>query len=189
MTTVRLEIDNITIHRPKKRWQLYFVIIADHPTEEDKMIVTTLPQNPIKLVPYNDNVYHFDTEQEGSEGLFIMSRKMPKSRELNVHIYVRHSRSNTRNLGEVLQNIESGLVGETFGIVTDIVGTATTPWLVITKKAFGLVGGVPGKISDRDMGFISAFERFGSEFESQTEVDRAKDGADCTLVYSWSVDK
>lgn len=189
MKKIRLEIDNITIHRPKKRWQLYFIIIADHPTEEDKMIVTTLPQNPIKLGPFNNNVYYFDTDQDGSEGLFIMSRKMPKSRELNVHVYIRHSRSKQRNLGEVLKNVETGLAGETFGIITDIVGTATVPWLIISKKAISLIGNVLSEINDRDLGFISAFERFGPEFEKQTEIDREKIGSDCTLVYSWSVEE
>ena len=46
MTRVRLEIDEVQIHRPKKRWKLYFVIVAEHPTEKDKMIVSTLPQQP-----------------------------------------------------------------------------------------------------------------------------------------------
>ena len=43
MTRVRLEIDEVQIHRPKKRWKLYFLVVTDHPTEEDKMIITTLP--------------------------------------------------------------------------------------------------------------------------------------------------
>ncbi|MFV8324897.1 hypothetical protein [Flavobacterium sp. ZS1P14] len=188
MTKVRLEIDSITIHRPKKRWQIYFVVIADHPTEDNKMIVTTLPQGPIKLSPFNNNLYHFDTSQEGAEGLFLMSRKMPKSRELNVHLYVRHSRSKQRDLYEVLKNVETGLTGETFGMITNVVGTAAVPWLVISKKAISMIGNVLSKINDRDLGFISAFERFGPEFEDQTEIDREKPGSDCTIVYSWSVE-
>ena len=42
MTRVRLEIDEVQIHRPKKRWKLYFVILAEHPTDTTKMILTTL---------------------------------------------------------------------------------------------------------------------------------------------------
>ena len=33
MTRVRLEIDEVQIHRPKKRWKLYFLVVTDHPTE------------------------------------------------------------------------------------------------------------------------------------------------------------
>jgi hypothetical protein len=190
MSRVRLEIDGIRIYRPKKNWKLYFVVVADHPTEKDKMIVSTIPQEPFKLSKRHENEYFFDTEQEGSEGLYILSREMPKGRELNVHIYLRHTRKSNRNLGEILADIENGIAGEAFGIVTDIVGAATVPWLVISKKAVSLVGKILKDIPDRDFGFVSAFERFGDEFETQTEIDREKDfTGDASLIYSWSMDE
>jgi len=189
MTRVRLEIDEINIYRPKKRWKLYFVIVAEHPTENDKMILTTIPQKPFKLSKRHDNSFQFDTEEIGSEGLFVLSREMPENRELNVHIYLRHSRKSARDLGEVLKDVESGIGGDAFGIVTDIVGTTTVPWLVISKKAVPLIGKILSKIKDRDFGFLSAFERFGNEFEEQYEIDRAKEfSGDASLVYSWSLD-
>lgn len=190
MSKVRLEIDGIRIYRPKKNWKLYFVIIADHPTEVDKMMVTTIPQKPFKLSKRHDNEYFFDTDQPGSEGLYILSREMPKNRELNVHIYLRHTRKSQRDLGEILKDIETGIAGDAFGIVSNIVGTATVPWLIISKKAISLVGQILEEIPDRDFGFISAFERFGSEFETQTEIDREKEfTGDASLIYSWSLDE
>lgn len=190
MTKVRLEIDEVQIYRPKKRWKLYFVIMAEHPTEEDKMILTTLPQEPIKLSKRHDNSFQFDTDDTGSEGLFVLSRELPADRELNVHIYLRHTRDSMRNLGEILKNVETGIGGDAFGIVTDIVGTTTVPWLVIAKKAVPMIGKILADIPDRDFGFLSAFERFGPEFEQQFEIDRMKDfSGDASLVYSWSVDE
>jgi hypothetical protein len=190
MSKVRLEIDGIRIYRPKKSWKLYFVIIADHPTEADKMMVTTIPQEPFKLSKRHDNEYFFDTDQSGSEGLFILSREMPKDRELNVHIYLRHTRKSQRDLGEILKDLETGIAGDAFGIVTDIVGAATVPWLIISKKAVSLVGKILKDIPDRDFGFMSAFERFGPEFETQTEIDRKKDfTGDASLIYSWSLEE
>ena len=73
MTRVRLEIDEVQIHRPKKRWKLYFVILAEHPTDTTKMILTTLPQDPFKLSRRHDNSFQFDTDQIGSEGLYVLS--------------------------------------------------------------------------------------------------------------------
>jgi len=74
--------------------------------------------------------------------------------------------------------------------VSYIIGTSTVPWLVIAKKAVPMIGKILLKIPDRDFGFISAFERFGPEFETQTEIDREKDfTGDASLVYSWSVDE
>jgi len=189
MTRVRLEIDEVQIHRPKRRWKLYFVILAEHPSDDDKMIMTTLPHEPFRLAKRHDNAYQFDTDDAGSEGLFVLSRDIPEDRELNVHIYLRHTRQGTRNLGEVLQDVEQGIGGDAFGIVTDIVGTTTVPWLVIAKKAVPMVGKILSKIPDRDFGFLSAFERFGPEFEDTYEIDRFKDfTGDASLVYSWSVD-
>lgn len=190
MTRVRLEIDEVKIHRPKKRWKLYFVVLAEHPTEEDKMIMTTLPQTPFKLSRRHDNSFQFDTDEIGAEGLFVLSRELPEDRELNVHIYLRHTRKSMRDLGEILSDVESGIGGDAFGVVTDIVGTTTVPWLVIAKKAVPLIGKILNKIPDRDFGFLSAFERFGSEFEEIHEIDRAKEfTGDASLVYSWSIDE
>lgn len=190
MSKVRLEIDGIRIYRPKRSWKLYFVIIADHPTENDKMMVTTVPQEPFKLSKRHDNEYFFDTDQSGSEGLYILSREMPADRELNVHIYLRHTRKAQRDLGGILKEIETGIAGDAFGIVTDLVGAATVPWLVISKKAVSLVGKILQDLPDRDFGFISAFERFGPEFEKQTEIDREKEfTGDASLIYSWSLDE
>lgn len=190
MTKVRLEIDEVQIYRPKKRWKLYFVVVAEHPTEDDKMILTTLPQEPFKLSKRHDNSFQFDTDDTGSEGLFVLSRELPEDRELNVHIYLRHTRNSLRNLGEIMKNIETGIGADAFGIVTDIVGTTTVPWLMIAKKAVPMIGKILANIPDRDFGFLSAFERFGPEFEQQYEIDRMKDfSGDASLVYSWSIDE
>ena len=89
-----------------------------------------------------------------------------------------------------MKEIETGIAGDAFGIVTDLVGAATVPWLVISKKAVSLVGKILKDIPDRDFGFISAFERFGPEFEKQTEIDREKEfTGDASLIYSWSLDE
>ena len=189
MTRVRLEIDEVKIHRPKKRWMLYFVVIAEHPTEEDKMIMTTIMQDPFKLSKRHDNSYQFDTDEFGSEGLFVLSREIPEDRTLNVHIYLRHTSKLTKNVGEILQDVEGGIGGDAFGIVTDIVGTSTVPWLVIAKKAVPMIGKILSRLPDRDFGFLSAYERFGPEFENTYEIDRKKDfTGDASLVYSWSID-
>ena len=60
MTSVRLEIDEVQIHRPKKRSKLYFVVVTDQPTEDDKIILTTLPHEPFKLSRRHDNSFQFD---------------------------------------------------------------------------------------------------------------------------------
>jgi hypothetical protein len=189
MTRVRFEIDEVMIHRPRKRWRLYFIVLIEDPKDSEKMILTILPQQPFRLSPQQENSYQFDTDQDGSEGLFVFSREMPKNREINVHVYLRHTRSRLRNLGDILKDLESGLGEQALGILTEIVGTSGIPWLSITKKGVPLVGQILSRLPDRDFGFLSAFERFGPEFEQQTDIDRVKDfTGDASLVYSWSVE-
>jgi hypothetical protein len=184
---VRLEINQLTIDRPKKRWNLYFVLVAEHPTDPDKMVVTTLPNNPIKVTPNQDNNIHFNDDGPGSEGLLLLKRNMPPGKELNVHFYVRHSRSSIRNAGNALQDIASELGIDALGQIEDILGTKY-PWLEVTKKSLPHIGKALARIPDRDMGFISMFERFGDEFQADGEIDRKKTGAYCTIVYSWAKD-
>lgn len=188
MTKIRLEINQFNIDRPKKRWKIYFVIIAEHPTEADKMVVSTIPSEPVRITPNQNNEVHFSDEQPGNEGLFLLQREMPLNRELNVHCYVRHSRSSIRNIGEILKNIKSEIGGDLVDGIANITSTVN-PILVIAKETLPLVGKVLSGIHDRDMGFISMFERFGSEFEEDEEIDRKKTGGFSTIVYTWSVDR
>jgi hypothetical protein len=52
-----------------------------------------------------------------------------------------------------------------------------------------MIGKILYKLKDRDFGFLSAFERFGPEFEDIYEIDRKKEfTGDASLVYSWSVE-
>ena len=184
---VRLEINQLTIDRPKKRWKIYFVLVAEHPSDSEKMVVTTLPIEPIKVVPNQNNEINFDSDEPGSEGLLLLRRSLPKSNELNVHLYVRHSRSSTRTVGEVLKDIQNELGDEVVGTVSDILGN-TNPWLIVSKAAMPLIGKILIQVPDRDMGFISMFERFGDEFKHDGEIDREKIGGFCKVVYSWAID-
>ncbi|WP_295336826.1 hypothetical protein [Flavobacterium sp.] len=184
---IRLEINQLTIERPKKRWRIYFVVVAEHPTDPDKMVLTTLPNNPIKVSPNQDNTIHFDDESPGSEGLLLLKRTMPPSKELNVHFYVRHSRSSIRSAANALHDIAAELGMDALGPIENILDT-NIPWLEVTKKSLPHIGKALARIPDRDLGFISMFERFGEEFSSDGEVDRKKTGAYCNIVYSWAID-
>jgi hypothetical protein len=188
MTRIRLEIDHLQIHRPKKRWKLYFVVAAEHPTDSSQMVISIIPQNTILVVPGQHNNVAFESDGPGANGLFILSREMPQNRELNTHVYILHSRRTINEIGKFLKDIENGIGGQTMGLLTNILGT-TNPWLAIARKALPLVGQILEKIPDRNMGFITMFERFGPEFENEVEVDRESRGGHITMVYSWAVEE
>lgn len=189
MTTVSLEINKLKINRPKERWKIYFVLVAEHPTDSEKMVVTVIPNDPILVVPDQNNVIDFEGTNPNSEGLFLLRRKLPSSRELNVHLYTRHSRRSARRAGDVLNDIKDELGTDNFSDVADILGTTAVPWLAIAKVALPLIGKILQKVRDRDMGFVSLFERFGPVLEEDGEIDNQKTGGHVTVTYSWFVDE
>ena len=190
MKRVRLEIDEIEIHRPKKRWNLYFIVVTDHPTDPSKKVITHLPkEHPIRLHQRHGNSYQFDTNEEGAEGLYVLSQKLPDDREANVHLYLMHSRKSLRQFGDTVKQLGDKLGKNNFEIVEDVLGK-NIPGLVIAKKSASIIGKLISKIPDRKMGFVSCFERFGSEFETEIEIDRRKEfSGPASLVYSWSLEE
>ena len=187
MTRVRLEVNKIQIHRPKEHWRLYFVVVADHPSDKDQMVVSVMPESAILMVPEQKNIISFEPDGKGADGFLLLSRELPISRELNVHFHILHSRRPKKELGKVLAHIESGVEKKALGVVSDMMGT-TSPWLAIAKSGLSLVGQILSKIPDRNLGFVSMFERFGPEFEQEVEIDRENRGGHCTVVHSWSID-
>lgn len=191
MSKIKLEFEKLTIHRPKERWKLYFVIVAEHPTEADKMVVTTLPQSDIiRLKPSQGNSISFEPKGDDADGLFVIERDMPADRRVSVRVYLRHSRNNLRNTGELLGELQQELGSEAFGVVTDVLGLTGAPWLVVSKYALGTIGNILRKIKDKDFGFVSMDEEFGDEFENQTELDRENtfSTGEATIVWSWSAE-
>lgn len=186
MATVRLELNKIQIHRPKERWQLYFVMVTDHPVEKNQVAVTMLPARPILVVPEQHNQVYFEPTGKGSEGMLLLSRKMPTTRELNVHLHVMHSRRSGREIGKVLENIADAAGSGVLGKEIDLLGVSS-PWLRMARGSVPLIGQALTSLPDRNLGFISMFERFGPEFEQDIEIDREVRGGHVTAVYSWSV--
>ncbi|GET24891.1 hypothetical protein NT017_12200 [Prolixibacter sp. NT017] len=193
MAKIKLEFEKLTILRPKERWQLYFVIVAEHPEDNDKMVLTTTPEPYIRLTPRQKNVLNFVPEatDDGADGLFILERDMPEDRRIKVRVYLRHCRKHTRSAGEMLQQVKGQLGKHAFDIVGDMLGAGALPWLVISKEALPLIGGILRSIKDRDFGFVSMDEEFDEEFETQTELDRMNNFStgDARIVWSWSVDE
>ncbi|MCU4156387.1 hypothetical protein J1N10_10380 [Carboxylicivirga sp. A043] len=191
MAKIKLEFEKLTIHRPKERWKLYFIIVAEHPTEEDKMVITSLPQSDIiRLKPSQGNVINFEPKGDNVDGLFVIERDMPADRRVSVRVYLRHTRKSVRDTGELLSEIQKELGSDAVGIVTDVLGITGAPWLVVSKYALGALGKVLRQVKDKDFGFVSMDEEFGDEFENQTELDRENtfSTGEASIVWSWSVD-
>jgi hypothetical protein len=189
MAKIKLEFEKLQLLRSKERWNLYFVIVTDHPTDPEKMVVTTFPDPYFRLKPNQNNVVNFVPESgEGTDGLFVFEREMPADRRIRVRVYLRHSRDITRDLGKILNNLKAELGDEAFNLTSNILG-GSAPWLEISKNSFPVVGRALMNIKDRDFGMVCMDEDFNSEFESQTELDRDNKftSGDAKIIWSWSV--
>lgn len=188
--TVSLELNRMDIRRSKKNWQVYFLVLADHPSRKDQMVLTALPDPYLTIVPDQNNVVHFDGGEKENEGLLLLHRKLKavpgQSPQINVHVFVRHSREGRRHAGDFLQTLALSLGNHALGLLPQVAGTAQ-PWLVVARKAFPLLGKILANAPDRDLGFVSMYERFGPEFKSAEERTYTKTGGDCTLHYSWTI--
>jgi hypothetical protein len=190
MATVRLEFESLEILQPKKRWNLYFVLLTEHPTDEDKMVMRIFPEQPIRLRPQSGNAQDFSPEGELTNGLIVLERELPADNTLHAQVYLRHSRNAAREIGEVMQEIQESLGDDVLGATADIFNV-TGPWMVIAKTAFGIVSDILRKVKDRDFGFLSLDQHFTEEFMDNGEYDRKAGFStqQASLVWTWSVDR
>lgn len=189
MATVRLEFDSLVIHRPKQRWNLYFVLATEHPTDSDKMVLTVTPEPFIRLKPPAKNRVDFVPDGNGTDGLNMLEREIPEDHSIRVRVYLRHSHQPARNMGEVLGEIKEELGDKVIDTVLGLFG-ATQPWLILTKATFDLIVTILRNVKDRDMGFLSLDEHFTREFQENGEQDRSATTStgEATLTWTWSLE-
>lgn len=187
-TRVKLEFETLQIHRPKERWNIYFALATEHPTDSDKMLLTVVPEPFIKLSPAARNRIDFVPDGEGADGLNVLERPLPDDRTMRVRVYLRHSRNPARSTGKVLQEIRDELGDNVIDTVVGVFG-GTTPWIVLTKAAFDLIITILRNVNDRDLGFLSLDEHFTREFHENGELDRSAlfSTGDATLTWTWSL--
>lgn len=189
MKTITLEFSRLQILKERERWRVYFILVTEHPGDNDKMVISTFPDPYIRLKPNQDNLINFEPEgSTGTDGLFIIERNMPEDQRIKTHVYLRQSRKKIRSLGESLQDLKTTLGGDAFEIIDELLGT-TVPWLVFAKKALPLIGKVLSQIQDKDMGFVSMDEYFGQEPEQNSALERSNtfSTGEAKIWWKWKV--
>ncbi len=188
MTRIRLEFESLSILRDKLRWNIYFVLATEHPTDPDKMVLTVMPEPFIKMGPNSKNRIDFVPQGINTDGMIVLEREMPADGTIRVRTYLRHSRQSTRNAGEVLHDINKEFGDSVIETVLGLFG-GTTPWIVLSKAAFAIVITILRKVNDRDLGFLSLDENFTDEFLENGELDRSAkfSTGDAELVWTWAV--
>ena len=191
MTAIRLEFLKLQILKGKESWRLYFIVVAEHPNDNDKMVVTTFPDPYIRLKPAQGNLLSFEPEGNGeADGLFVIERSMPDDKQIKVRVYLRHCRQKVRDLGKSLSDLKAALGGDAYEIVDELFGTAN-PWLVVAKKALPMLGTVLNSIADRDMGFITMDEAFDKNEEQLEHLERTNNFStgEAKIWWKWKIEE
>jgi hypothetical protein len=191
VSRIRLELEHLTINRPKRRWNIYFVVATDHPEDENKYAVSVLPQPIIPVRRPAENMIDFVPEGDGTDGMEILERNMPDDRSIEVHCWTMHSRRAVREAGHILGEISKSLDTQMEQLPPRVLGVAN-PWVAIARGPIGGLGAIGTalrRVRDRNMGFVNVGEQFGPEFEDETELDRIGELSTGFghLVWNWHV--
>jgi len=194
--SIRLELDYLKIERKRKRWNIYFLIVAENPTDPSKTVVTATPNSPILVRSLDNNELHFESQGAGDpNGLIVLERDMPADKTMRLSIWVVQSREKERNAGEFLEKLNGKVNGSGNGIGKNIVHLLgnTNPWLGIAKdmvEVGGKVGELLEEMQDKKKGFITLDEGFSQGEIDSGEVDRSGQiSAFGELGWTWIIDK
>ena len=173
---VRLELNSLELDLAKYNWNLYFVIVTEHPDNSDDWLVSVLPEDHlIKMRKKADNKISFEPKGDHVEGMFVLEREMPVDKGLKTRLWLMHSRKNNRDIGEILQELNETITGnkvlETFQLLR-----SSIPWIVVSKTALSFVAERLKKSKDRDLGFVSLDENFGKQSEEEVRSNTLSTG-------------
>jgi hypothetical protein len=177
MSKIRLELDFIEIERGRRKWNLYFIIATEHPSDPSQTVISICPQETIRTTRKDENRIDFTPQGTGNDlnGFFVLERDMPEDNSIRARMWVVQSRRKTRAVGEILQEIGSSTEASA---VTDSVLNAlgaANPWILIGKSILQMskiIGGFLAKSKDAKKGFVSLDESFTEEELNIGELDR-----------------
>ena len=159
MKNIRLEINSLELDRPKKRWELYFIIATEDPDYPDKTLISVIPKDFfIQFRKSTENFYSFKPEGENTEGMFILERKMPLDKSVKVRLWLIHSRDKARSTGEVMEKVTNAISGESIPNKLKYLGN--NPWIVVAGFGLDIISGVLKDSKDRQLGMVVMDEEF-----------------------------
>lgn len=175
---VRLELDFLEIMRKRNRWNLYFIIATEDPTDPSKTVITSVPSSPIAVRKLDDKRIDFEAKGTGeTSGLIVLERDLPEDDSVKVRLWVVQSRDHTRDAGSILSTVSEKIGGDA-GPATDVITKAlgaASPWVSVAKGVLGMsnvIGNLLKDSQDKKLGFVSLDESFIPEEFDLGELDR-----------------
>lgn len=181
MKQIRLELNSIEVLKNREHWNLYFIIATEHPDNPEKTVILIKPENDfIAFRNKTDNFCSFKPEGDHTEGMFLLERKLPADRSIEVLFTLMHSRASARKFAEKLDAVKEA-IGSSGSAIKEVIGFSR-PELLVINKAIGVVGNILEEVNDRNLGLVSMSE----EFEDVGIQDRAQKLSSGNAEISWT---
>lgn len=187
MATARLDLDHLEILVPKKRWQLYFLLILQSQNESD-VVLSVLPERCITVKPEANNVVAFKPEGKHTEGMKLLELPVVSGTSFKIRLYLYHSRNKLSNTVSILNEAVNTNAATISGNLKKISLNAI-PWYSIGVGSVKVLDTILQSIPDRDMGVLILDESFGDEINGTREIKRSNtlSSGEVKVNWRWSI--
>jgi hypothetical protein len=186
MKKVRLELDSLEILVKRNKWNLYFIVYTNHPSEPTKSLIRLLPDTgTILLTNKSENPYSFKPVQEGGDGLKIFQGDLPEDESIDIRLCMMQSRTKLRNTAEIVADVTGELSAKG---LKEIISLSNVQWFVI-DAGLDVITNILSKVKDRNMGFVSMDEEFEEEFNIKPSWQRTRklSSGKAQLTWVWKL--
>ncbi len=180
MSKTILVLDKIKVLKKRKKWNLYLILVINHPSDSTKKLVRIIPEGHfIDLKKQTDDSYSFvPLGGESGDGLELLSTSSRQERLMNIQVYVKNHEG-IKNIISVTKNIEGDL---------NIGYEAVGKWLTVGLKALNSLESIINKIPDRNMGMLNIGFIFSKAERAHTFSNKTTTG-EIELTWTWIFDR
>lgn len=187
MSTIKLTLDKIQILDKKERWNLYMVMVTDHPTDSSQKLIRTIPDGDyIDFSKKTDNSYSFTpTGGAPGDGLEMIGMSAPDTGSLDVQVFLKNH-GGLKKVFDVLEQIKTDLGGENLKDVPGIIGkAASASWVAVAGKSIDVISKVLDDIPDRSLGMLDMGTDLSKLTSTAESFSNKTSKGDAELTWAW----
>lgn len=187
MSTIKLSLDSLQVLEKKTRWNLFFIVITDHPTDESQKLVGTFPTGgeQIQLKPETNNQYSFVAQgAKPGDGMELLSIQNPSVQSLDVQIYVKNKGALSK-VADVLGTLKGQANAKDFESLPGFLGKAAS-WVSVQSKAITDIVNILEKMPDRAMGMVDMGLNFSELTTAAPVITRSNKTSTGEVEFTWT---
>jgi len=190
MSNIKLTLDKIQVLEKKEKWNLYMVVVTDHPTDSTQKLVRTVPDGDyIDFSKATNNEYSF-VPQGGQigDGLELIGMAKPTGGSLDVQIFLKQHQG-IKKVFDVLEKIKTDLKGTSLKSVPGLVGkAASASWVSVAAASIDVVSKVLDDIPDKSLGMLDMGTDLSKLTNKPAQYSNKTSKGSAQLTWAWVAD-